>query len=114
MSVQRTQIFAPVVVGTGGTVLYTVPLRTSVTFANLSFTNYTALPVRLDVTITPSGGSALTVVYNETVAPSPGNPGGVNIPQSLIGLTLNAGDVITATAGTATSLVAVGSGLISQ
>lgn len=101
-------------VATGGTVLYTSPVRTSATFANVTFTNVTALAVRLDITVTPSGGSELAITYNETVAPSPGNPGGLSVPASCIGLTLDPGDSIKATAGTADALHATGSGLLSQ
>lgn len=113
MASQRQRLFGPTEVLTTG-LTYTAPARTWVTLANVSFTNITASAVRLDISITPSGGSSAVVTYNETVPASPANPGGTVTPQCLVGQTLNPGDALTMTAGTAAALNVTGSGVVQQ
>lgn len=92
--------------GTAASVIYTTPVATITTLANVSFNNTSASPVTVTVYNVPPGGSPGTT--NQVVSAFSIAAGKPYVPPQLIGLNMAPGSTLQALAGTAGVVVAQG------
>lgn len=101
-------LFGPSQLTTSDVTQYTSAANTYTTVTRAVFTNVNTVAVTLTVNVVRSGGSAGAT--NTVIAAYPLSAGEAYVASELAGLILSPGDFISAKAGTATSINAVGSG----
>lgn len=104
------RLFSPTQLGVAAATLYTCPVNQKVIITKLTFTNTSALAATVTIYIIPNGGAASdTNTISKTRALAPGEAWDSTEAENHI---LEAGDFIQALASAATSISAMGSGLI--
>jgi len=93
---------------------YTVPAGCTFTISAATFNNYTAGAATVQVDITPSGGSALTIIGGTTDLNIPVAGAAPTTAPGLVGQTLPAGSKIEIGCSANTSVVAWISGYLQQ
>ena len=106
MALQTAVLQPGVVLGTATAPIYTVPGGKSAWVKRALFVNTSAAAVTITVTLTRAGGSALTIISNQSLGPNV-----AYVSPELSSLALAAGDIVSASAGTAAVVNAVMSGL---
>lgn len=104
-------LFGPSQLAAADTTIYTSAANTFTTITRVVFTNVNTVAVTLTVNVVRSGGSVATT--NQVISAYTISAGEAYVAPELAGLILGAGDFISANAGTASSINAVGSGYTS-
>lgn len=94
---------APVGLASGTTAIYTVAAKTSAVIDTVSICNKTTSAVILTVTVTPSGGSATTLVSSYSLGANDAATA-EDVLSGLRGLKLGPGDAISVNTATASAL----------
>ena len=106
MTVTPTR-FATQLLTTSPVTLYTAPASTRAVIKRIAVTNITGTDATVKVTITPSGGSAITLTNSSNVA-----AGTSLVLNEWANMVLQPGDAFSAQAGTASALNIAASGFV--